>query len=138
MENEKPQPDVENKIKNLLIENMNPWLTHLEAYRTEHPEKSYKQCMKDAKSSYKRQSGGNPALASAIGSVADLGGKIADNVRNRREQSGFYDREGMKQALKLYKELKWRQSKALLDANKIPKSWSDKKLKHLSGLDKYE
>lgn len=31
----------------------NPWITHLKAYHKEHPDKSYTQCMKDAKASYK-------------------------------------------------------------------------------------
>lgn len=32
----------------------NPWLSHLKSYRADHPEKSYKQCMKDAAKTYKK------------------------------------------------------------------------------------
>ena len=33
---------------------INPWLCHLQAYRAKHPNKSYKQCMVDAKATYKK------------------------------------------------------------------------------------
>jgi hypothetical protein len=36
---------------------VNAWLKHVKAYQQEHPNKSYKQCMSDAKHSYKKGSG---------------------------------------------------------------------------------
>jgi hypothetical protein len=33
---------------------MNKWLEHVAMYRSMHPEKSYKQCLKDAVASYKK------------------------------------------------------------------------------------
>lgn len=40
----------------------NPWINHLQAYAKAHPEKSYKQCMKDAKASYKSAKKGSGLL----------------------------------------------------------------------------
>lgn len=36
---------------------MNPWLEHVKQYRAAHPNLSYKECLKAAKSSYKSQKG---------------------------------------------------------------------------------
>ena len=35
----------------------NPWLAHVKAYRAKHPNKSYKECLKEAKKTYKKGSG---------------------------------------------------------------------------------
>lgn len=35
----------------------NPWLAHVKAYRSKHPNKSYKECLKEAKKTYKKGSG---------------------------------------------------------------------------------
>lgn len=35
----------------------NPWLAHVKAYRSKHPNKSYKDCLKEAKKTYKKGSG---------------------------------------------------------------------------------
>ena len=34
---------------------MNKWLEHVKKYQKMHPEKSYKQCLKDAVASYKKK-----------------------------------------------------------------------------------
>ena len=34
---------------------MNPWLQHVKAYQAKHPNKSYKECLKLAKATYKKK-----------------------------------------------------------------------------------
>jgi hypothetical protein len=124
----------------------NAWINHLKAYQAKHPNKSYKQCMKDAKPSYKggKQSGGNPAIIAAvskgadvIGSALNLGGEIGNLVHDRRDKSGFFDAEKRNRAVKDFNHLKWQRDRALLPRNRIPKSWSDAQLRKLSGLSQF-
>jgi hypothetical protein len=38
----------------------NPWLTHVAAYRTQHPDSSYKECLKEAAKSYTKKQTPSP------------------------------------------------------------------------------
>ena len=128
---------------------MNPWLKHVAEYRKEHPRASYKESLINAKKTYNRQRGGNPAIAAAVGKTADVAGKafdlsgqIASQVQHRRDASGFYSAEGRNRALNTYNKLKhqrdnWGKPGAILKKNQIPKEFTDADLKRISGLDKF-
>jgi hypothetical protein len=127
----------------------NAWISHVKSYQREHPNKSYKQCMKDARPSYKKQSGGSAAMiAQAVGKAADtvgalagvagdVTGQIMDNVQHRRDTNNFYQDEGRDHALKKYNELRWRRKHGIARWRTDP-SLSDKDVKNISGLSRYQ
>jgi hypothetical protein len=42
------------KVKKSGKKSTNPWIKHLQEYAKKHPEKSYVDCMKEAKKTYKK------------------------------------------------------------------------------------
>jgi hypothetical protein len=125
------------------------WINHVKSYQRAHPNKTYGECMTLARPSYKKQSGGNPAMiAQAVGKVSDTVGQLAgvagdvtgqimDNVQHRRDESGFYKSEGRDRALKKYNELRWRRKHGIARWRTDP-SLTDRDLKHISGLSRYQ
>ena len=87
---------------------MNPWLTHVANYRKSHPNMSYSEALKNAKSSYTKvskmgrgQSGlghkmrgkqmGRGAFDEILQDIKDakLGSKASDYITNKIKQSGY-------------------------------------------------
>lgn len=125
----------------------NAWINHVKSYQMAHPNKSYKECLKDAKHTYKKQSGGNPAVLAAASKAADTLGSITNvagdvtkgilgNIQHRRDASNWYDDKGRERALKSYRNLIWRKTHGILRRRTDP-NLTDADLKAISGLNRY-
>jgi len=71
---------------------MNPWLVHVAAYRKAHPNMSYSDCLKAAKSSYKKKSMRGKGFFEDVlndAKEAKIGSKAIDYLSGKVKQSGF-------------------------------------------------
>lgn len=50
----------------------NEWITHVQRYRSKNPQLSYRECLQNAKGTYKK-GGSVAAVSGAVGSVFDFG-----------------------------------------------------------------
>jgi hypothetical protein len=125
----------------------NAWINHVKSYQAKHPGMSYGDAMRSARPSYKKQAGRNPLLIKAAAEAAqsaskvltgglDLASQVAAQTAHRRDESGFYQDEGMQRARKRYNELVWRKTHGL-NRWKTDPSFTKKDLQRISGLDKY-
>lgn len=72
---------------------MNPWLVHVANYRKAHPNMSYSECLKAAKSSYTKKSKmrGRGLFEDIANDVkeAKIGSKAIDYLSGKVKQAGY-------------------------------------------------
>ena len=118
------------------------WIKHVQLYREKHPEKSYKQCLKDAKESYNKQEGkGN---SSSISSSSRSKGKkqvdwrsLGKEVKSQQQKEKELRRIRKKASKAEDKDFDWRTAREITDLEekekriKRGKGFSDDLLKTL-------
>lgn len=91
----------------------NPWLEHVKKFRSENPNMSYKDVLKNAKTTYKpvgkKQKGGGDkwgAIASLGNTAKDVIGNVSNTVTGQMDKNGVSDSRVANRRRALFRQLK--------------------------------